>query len=255
MRRNRRSISPKNALLSVFALLTFFAWCEKTAQAQTGDDVELELLLAVDTSTSIDAVEYQLQSQGFARAFESNEVKAAIASLGPRGMAVAVVQWAGQGRQRKTIDWQFINSNSGAQTFASKLRDMKRQVMGFTDIAGALRFSTNEILTNAWKGARLTIDVSGDGTSDADDPAFYRDQALEQGITINGLVIFSEEHDLGALAKFDLRQHYTERVIGGPGHFLIEAEDFSDFEVAIRQKLVREITGPAFALQLQNKAP
>jgi len=214
--------------------------------AVNGKRVELELVLAVDASTSIDAREFQLQREGFARAFKSREVQAAIVSLGNAGMVVSVVQWAGIGKQKKVLDWHFINGKASADNFAQQLLGMPRAVDGFTDIAGALAFSTQELLTNEWRGARLTIDVSGDGTSDNEDPAPYRDVALSKGITINGLAIFSYEHDLGDLAQIELQRHYENSVIGGPGSFLITAHRFENFEEAIGKKLIREITGPAF---------
>jgi len=93
----------------------------------------------------------------------------------------------------------------------------------------------------------------GDGTSDRDDPAPLRDIAVSAGITINGLVIFSEEHDLGALAHVELRRHFETSVIGGIGSFLIEAEDFPAFETAIRIKLIREIAGSVFSKHDQSE--
>ncbi|MFD0915723.1 DUF1194 domain-containing protein [Pseudahrensia aquimaris] len=210
-------------------------------------NVELELVLAIDTSTSVNADEYELQRTGLARAFRSANVQSAIASLGEQGIAVAVVQWAGPGQQRLAVDWTWMKGPQGAERFAEDLSAMPRAVSGFTDIAGAITHSMNQILTNNYVGDRLAIDVSGDGTSDENDPIFARDRALAQGITINGLAIHSDEYDLGDLAQMGLVHHYTTRVIGGPGHFLIQASDFDDFARAIEKKLVREIIGPAFA--------
>ena len=113
--------------------------------------------------------------------------------------------------------------------------------------AGAIDFSVNLIGSNAYDGRRLAIDVSGDGTSDRNDPAPARDRAILRGITINGLVIHSQEYDLGDLARFELRTHYRDRVIGGPGAFLLNAESFKTFAVSMREKLYREISGPLFA--------
>ena len=112
---------------------------------------------------------------------------------------------------------------------------------------GAPHYSTAQLETNAYKGRRLAIDVSGDGTSDRNDPAFARDPAIARGVTINGLVIHSIEYDLGDLARFELRTHYRDRVIGGPGAFLLNAESFATFAVSMREKLYREISGPLFA--------
>jgi len=228
-------------LILLFAMPTF-----GFARAQSVERVELELVLALDTSTSVDSEEFELQRTGLARAFRQKNIQSAIASLGPSGMAVAVVQWAGPGSQTLAVEWSKINSPNTANLFAAKLQTMPRALSGFTDISGALDFSTKQIFANAFRGARLAIDVSGDGTSDQHDPTAARDRALALGIIVNGLVVFNEEYDLGILASLDLTRHYENSVIGGPGHFLMTAESFDDFAVSIEKKLLREIIGPAF---------
>ncbi len=209
--------------------------------------VELELVLAVDASTSVDSDEYNLQRSGIAGAFRHPQVLAAIDGLGEEGLAVSVVQWASAGNQRLAVDWIQVNSRQSAFRLAGEIDAMPRLLSGFTDIAGAITFSTAEIQKNSFNGRRLAIDVSGDGTSDRNDPAIARDQAISKGITINGLVIHSIEYDLGDLARFELRTHYRDRVIGGPGAFLLNAESFETFAVSMREKLYREISGPLFA--------
>ncbi|MGI9363910.1 MAG: DUF1194 domain-containing protein [Rhizobiaceae bacterium] len=217
-----------------------------TSPALARQEVELELVLAIDSSTSVDADEYELQRTGLAQAFRHPRVLSAIEGLGEAGLAVAIVQWAGNLQQRISVDWTWINSTQSAFAFADRVSRMPRQLSGFTDIAGAIRFSTDELLGNGYLGRRLAIDVSGDGTSDRNDPAIARDAAILQGITINGLVIHSVEYDLGDLARYELHTHYTERVIGGPGAFLLNAESFDTFAKSIREKLYREISGPLF---------
>ena len=236
----------KFAFKSALAVLIFLGLSSISYAQQK---VALELVLAIDASTSVDEREFDLQRTGLARAFQSKTVKSAIASLGTEGLAVSVVQWAGENAQHLAVPWSFIRSENSADMFAGRLLKMERKVSGFTDIAGAITFSTRQLLANEYRGARLAIDVSGDGTSDRNDPAIARDIALAEGITINGLVIFSDEHDLGDLAKFSLREHYQTKVIGGPGAFLLEAERFKDFARAIEMKLVREISGAAFVFR------
>ncbi|MEP1205894.1 MAG: DUF1194 domain-containing protein [Rhizobiaceae bacterium] len=209
--------------------------------------VELELVLAVDASTSVNSDEYKLQRSGIAEAFRHPKVLAAIDGLGEEGLAVSVVQWSGPNKQRVAVDWSHVNSRASAFQLATAIDAMPRLMTGFTDIAGAINYSTAEIENNRFTGRRLAIDVSGDGTSDRNDPALARDQAILKGITINGLVIHSIEYDLGDLARFDLRTHYRDRVIGGPGAFLLNAESFKTFAVSMREKLYREISGPLFA--------
>lgn len=212
--------------------------------------VELELVLAIDASTSVDADEYNLQRTGIAEAFRHPQVLAAIDGLGEEGMAVSIVQWSGPQKQQVAINWTHVNSRDKAYQLADRIDAMPRLMKGFTDIAGAITFSTAALETNNFNGRRLAIDVSGDGTSDRNDPAFARDLAIARGITINGLVIHSIEYDLGDLARFELRTHYRDRVIGGPGAFLLNAESFKTFAVSMREKLYREISGPLFAGRL-----
>lgn len=209
--------------------------------------VALELVLAIDTSTSVDPSEYILQRDGIAAAFRHPQVHLAIEGLGAEGMAVTIVQWAGQQSQARVVNWQKVNSVESALQFAGKVSAMSRQMRGFTDIANAINFSVREIETNQFNGRRLTIDVSGDGTSDRNDPAIARDAAIRKGITVNGLIIHAFEYDLGDFARFELQRHYEQRVIGGSGAFLMHAENFRSFAQSMREKLFREIAGPQFA--------
>lgn len=215
--------------------------------------VDLQLVLAIDTSTSVDNAEFALQRQGLAAAFRYPDVIHAIVGLGESGMAVTLVQWAGVGAQMTSIDWMFVNGQATAAALSRRIGTSTRQTRGFTDIAGAIRFSAGLFRSSPFSGRRLVIDVSGDGTSSAENPAAARDRAVASGITINGLVIYNQEYDLGELASIDLRQHFANHVIGGPGAFLMVADDFDDFARAIRKKLVREITGPLFSETTGNQ--
>ena len=214
--------------------------------------MDIELVLAIDASTSVDVREFNLQWEGLARAFVHPDVVGAISAVGDLGIAVTMVQWAGRGRHRTVVEWTFINDEAGAARFSQKIATATRQVRGFTDIGGAIRYSAQSILNNQFEGARKVIDVSGDGTSSTGSPALARDAAIQNGITINGLVIYNEEYDLGQLASYDLRTHYENHVIGGNAAFLMIAQDFNDFARAIREKLVREIMGPPIADRLKQ---
>jgi len=217
------------------------------ALAAAQQRVALELVLAIDTSTSVSAGEFTLQQEGLARAFEHPEVQAAIAALGATGMAVQIVHWAGRGQQAVSVPWMRVNDPASARALAARIRAAPRRLRGFTDIAGALRFSAAAFAGNGYRGARRVIDISGDGTASAADPAAARDRALAAGITINGLVILSDEVDLEALADRIIIAHYRERVIGGPGAFVMVADGFEDFPGAMHRKLVREILGMVVA--------
>lgn len=204
--------------------------------AAEGIAVDLELALAIDTSGSVDPWEYQLQIQGLVAAFRDPEVQAAIAGSTPNGIAVALIQWSGPGEQVAITDWVLVVDAAGAERFALEIAASGRQYMGRTAIAGALGFATTALLDNRYEGARLVIDLSGDGRpNDGRDPGRARDAAIAQGITVNGLAVMTDIADLD--------QYFRERVIGGPGAFLVTARDYDDFVRAIRDKLIREIRG------------
>ena len=218
-----------------------------SAGAQTLQPVDLELVLAVDTSTSVDAQEFDLQSRGLAEAFLHPDVVAAIRFAGTRGVAIALVHWAGEARQAVAVDWHVVRDGRTAAELSAKISATSRSIKGLTDIVGAIGFSVDAIEANDFSGGRRVIDISGDGSGDARRSEAARDAANARGITINGLVIHNRDIDLGELANIDLRDHYTNHVIGGPGSFIMTAKNFEDFRVAIRAKLVREITGPVSA--------
>ena len=216
-----------------------------TARAQT--PVELELVLAIDTSTSVDKREFELQRHGLANAFLHPAVVNAIRTIGPDGIAVSVVHWAGPGHQQIAVGWMLVKNQRDAARLAAKIRSAPRRIAGFTDIAGAINFSMVAIENGPYQGRRRVIDVSGDGTGEPGPTAAARNLAVARGLTINGLVIFNEEYDLGELATIDLRTHYATHVIGGDGAFMMEIDGFEDFPKAIRRKLIREILGPNIA--------
>lgn len=215
--------------------------------ASAQSTVALELVLAIDSSTSVDDSEFHLQKNGLANALLSPEVLHAVELNGARGVALMVMQWSGDSSQFVSVPWAVLTSAADVERFAARVRAADRLTYGFTDVAGALDFARREITGNPWVGERLVVDVSGDGTASNNRSAAARDRTVAEGITINGLVIFNIEYDLGELAEIDLVQHYTNEVIGGPGAFLMTAENFVDFEVSMRRKLAREITGALFA--------
>ncbi|MEM7068887.1 MAG: DUF1194 domain-containing protein [Pseudomonadota bacterium] len=230
----------------LFSILTLLLGIGAPISAQARN-VALELVLAVDTSTSVDEREFNLQRQGFAEAFAHPDIIAAIEGMGDLGIAVTLVEWAGPKNQETIVDWQLINSASSALEFSAAINSAPRAFNGMTDIRSAIRFSVSQIENNLFDGYRQVIDVSGDGTSSFDGSYVERDRAIARGITINGLVIFTKDYDLGALAEVDLIQHYSNQVVGGNGAFLMTASSFENFRTAIKNKLLREIIGTTTA--------
>lgn len=202
------------------------------------ENVALELVLAIDVSSSVDEREYNLQMSGFAAAFRHPEVVAVIESLGSQGMVVTLVQWSGADTYVQAIDWTRINGRESAEAFATEVETAPRLIEGgATAIGDAMLFARALLELNDFVGTRRTIDVSGDGIANqGKQPAVARALLNAEDITVNGLAILNEEPRLGA--------YYRAGVVGGPNAFLITATDFEDFARAIRIKLVTEIDGP-----------
>ncbi|HEX2114062.1 MAG TPA: DUF1194 domain-containing protein [Alphaproteobacteria bacterium] len=215
------------------------------AFAAAAETVDLELVLAVDVSRSVDDEEAALQREGYAEAFLHPAVINAIQSNANRRIAVAYVEWAGTHYQKLTIPWTIVGDADSGARFSAMITSQPRVSERWTSISGAIDFSMRVLAISPYQGTRRVIDISGDGVNNNGRPASQaRDEALAQGVTINGLVImndrptpgFSEFYSQPALDVF-----YREQVIGGPGAFVIAIEDFSSFAYAIRNKLIREI--------------
>lgn len=232
-------------------LLILLAWMSLTlgggeAGAQAVP-VDLELVLALDVSRSMDDEELELQRQGYAGAFTHQAIIQAIKSGAHGRVAVTMVEWAGAAYQRVMIPWTLIDSEEAGERFAQTILATPKLSFNWTSISGAIDFSRAQFGIDAFRGTRRVIDVSGDGVNNHGRPAnVARDEAVASGITINGLAIINDRPGPGGWRPFHqppLDQHYRENVIGGPGAFLMVAEDFSSFAFAIRNKLIREISG------------
>jgi hypothetical protein len=203
--------------------------------------VDLELVLAVDCSSSVAFDEYALQMAGFAAAFRNPLLLKALESVGQGGIAVAMVQWSDATRQFVALGWTKIDDAASAVAYADLIETTPRFVEGGgTSISGAIDFSSALFQANDYDGRRHAIDVSGDGRNNHGRWGFAaRDEALARGITINGLAILNEEPGV------DL--HYSKYVIGGTNAFLTTADDYTDFADSMLLKLVREISGDILA--------
>lgn len=222
-------------MIKIIAIaLALLVAAQRAAVAQA--PVMLELILAVDSSGSVSAAEFDLQVKGLASAFRDPAVIRAIHSAGPGGIAVAVMQWSSPGQQVMAVDWHRVSDRASAELLAQKITTAGRLILGETAIDAALRFAAAEISRNGYSGRRQIIDLSGDGAANWGAlPDNSRDAAVAAGITINGLAIVNEQPDLG--------QYYREHVIGGLDAFVVTASDYDDFARAIRVKLIEEIQG------------
>jgi hypothetical protein len=214
--------------------------------ARAAEEVDLLLVLAADVSRSVDGPKFQLQRDGYAAAMSDQRVLNAIKS-GRRGqIAVCFVEWSGATAQRVVIDWSLIKDEATGRSFGDKLAEMPRSFAERTSISAAIDYSVEQLKRSPFASERRTIDVSGDGTNNSGrDVRAARDEALAQGITINGLVILSERplawnpehtHPPGGLGNY-----FRDNVMGGPGAFVMEAENFASFGKALINKMIAEI--------------
>ncbi|MGH6620659.1 MAG: DUF1194 domain-containing protein [Alphaproteobacteria bacterium] len=231
------------AALSVAAAVTAGVACN-AARAET--PVDLELILAIDVSRSIDREEARLQRQGYIDAFRDPELIRAIGSGFIGKIAVGYFEWAGIESARIVLPWTLIDGEKGARAFADALSGSKPPGSARrTSISHAIDFALPWFDGNGFAGTRRVIDVSGDGpNNDGDLVTLAREKALAAGVTINGLPIMG--HSRGLYSRFnlpDLDLYFRDCVIGGPGAFLEVAADFPDFARAVRRKLILEIAG------------
>lgn len=233
-------------LRAIRFVLALVMLCGATLSVRAAEQVDLLLVLAADVSRSVDYPKFKLQREGYAAAISDKRVLDAITSGRHRRIAVCYVEWSGVNAQRLLIDWTIIDSPESARKFGDSLLELPRSFAERTSISGAIDFSMALFDQAPYKSARRTIDISGDGTNNSGrDVATARDEAVAKGVTINGLVILSErplpwnpEHTNppGGLEKY-----YRDNVIGGPGSFVVVAENFASFGQAIIKKLIAEI--------------
>ena len=228
------------ALIAVMLGLT-------SATAQTGPPehtVDLELVLAVDISYSMDADELRLQRDGYMTAITSPQVIDAIKQGTHGRIAVAYIEWAGVENQGIPVHWHVIDSAESARAFADKLAEAPPNRAYRTSISGGLLFSAKYFERNPNKGPRRVIDISGDGPNNQGHAVTWaRDQVVAQGIGINGLPLVLKTPSNMSIDVNNLEEYYRECVVGGQGAFVIAVGDKSQFTDAIRTKLILEIAG------------
>ncbi len=199
-------------------------------------EVDLQLVLAVDASGSVNQRRFDLQKQGYASAFRNPRVLNAIRSGISQAIAVTMIQWTGPRLQIHVVPWMVVKDEASAEALAAAIETTPRRLFGGgTSISGAIDYARLIVLAQSpFTATRRTIDVSGDGANNIGRPAaLARDEAVRDGITINGLPILSVEPDLD--------HYYFENVIGGPGAIMVPADSYESFAEAILKKLIQEI--------------
>ena len=193
----------------------------------------LALLLAIDVSLSIDAVEYDLQTSGMARALHQEDVQLAI-SASPGGVAIAVIQWSAGEEQFLALPWTLLSDPTTIDSFASNIANMPRAFSGNTAPGSALVFGVELHNTNPWHCLQRVIDLSGDGAQNSGVDTGRASYAAENsGITVNGLAILGSDRNV--------EQFFLQNVVRGPNSFLEITNGFKDFERVFHKKLLREL--------------
>jgi Protein of unknown function (DUF1194) len=226
------------------AIVLFLAMATTREAAAEELAVDLELVMAVDISLSMDEDEQRLQRDGYAAAFRHPEIIEAIRS-GPHGrIAATYVEWAGENFQRTVVPWTMIDGAATALPFAERLAAAPIEQTYRTSISGALLYAGGLFDGNGYQG-RAVIDVSGDGANNQGiSVEIARDQAVRRGITINGLPLLLKPGSFdGYFEMVSLDDYYEDCVIGGAGAFIVPVRSLSEFVPAIRRKLVMEIAG------------
>jgi len=208
--------------------------------SRSQDRMELHLVLAFDVWASVNDVEFDLQRHGTAAAIRSEPVASAIADA-PGGVAIAIVQWSSQTQQAVGLDWVALRSADDAVAYARRVEELPRRLPGGgTMIHAGLEFAAEMLRSAPGSARRRVIDLAANGQTDNTDALLeMRDRLLGRGIVINGLAIEEDDKTLTA--------YFHREVIGGPGAFVVTADDFPDFGQAMQIKLYREISGAVFS--------
>jgi hypothetical protein len=216
----------------------------QVADKEANPSVDVELVLAVDVSYSMDMDELALQREGYAQAIASKEFLQAL-KTGPNGkISVIYVEWAASSDQKIIIPWRVIDGPETADAVAGEIMKTPIRRASRTSISGAINFAMPLFDENPHRGIRRVIDISGDGPNNNGSPVTAaRDAALEKGIVINGLPVMVKEPSYSTMDIDNLDAYYEDCVIGGPGSFVVTIKEREKFKEAIRTKLVLEIAG------------
>jgi len=206
--------------------------------------VDVELVLAVDVSYSMDPEEQALQREGYVTALTSREFMQALKQGINGKISVTYFEWAGAQDQKIVVPWRLIDGPESADAVAGEIARAPYRRASRTSISGALAFAMPLFDGSGYRGLRRVIDVSGDGVNNNGMPVtFVRDEVLAKGITINGLPIMLKRPNIGTMDINELDVYYEDCVIGGPGAFVISIKERDKFKEAIRTKLILEIAG------------
>jgi hypothetical protein len=222
-------------------------------------DVDLELILAVDVSYSMDPDEQALQREGYILGLTSSEFLSALKQGAHGRIAITYFEWAGIADQKVLVPWRIIDGEATARAFTDAMAAAPYRRAYRTSISGALLYASPLFDANPFHGVRRTVDVSGDGVNNQGPPVTtIRDELLAKNVTINGLPIMLKRPMAASMDIENLDVYYEDCVIGGPGAFVVPIKELERFKDATRTKLVLEVAGrtpPARVIPVASEAP
>ena len=229
------------------------------ADKETAPSVDIELVLAVDVSYSMDMDELAVQREGYAQAITSKEFLQAL-KAGPNGkISLTYFEWAASSDQKIIVPWRVIDGPEAADAVAQDILKTPVRRASRTSISGAINFATHLLDEDPHRGLRRVIDISGDGpNNNGGSVTDARDAAVEKGIVINGLPIMVKDPTYSTMDIENLDFYYEDCVIGGPGSFVVSIKDRDKFKEAIRTKLVLEVAGrlpPTRLVRIAGREP
>ena len=239
--RDRRRHPRGRALRFASILFCSLAGLAGPPAAQSSRVVDLELVLAIDCSYSVDAGEFELQKIGLAEAFINPAVLDAILAGEHKAIGVTVVEWSGAGAQTVVVPWTTVHDAASAVALAARIEAVPRVTQeGATSISSMIEFGLALFDANRLAGVRRVIDISADGRNNTGHRiGAVVPLATISGVTVNGLAILNEVPTL--------HYYFEQQVISGPDAFVMEANDYRHYAVAILRKLIREIGYPAIS--------
>lgn len=241
-------MSRKNHLPArLFASFLFACAMLSAPPARSQTPVDVELVLAIDASSSIAGEEFELQIDGYAQAFRHPAVIAAISALQPNGIAVTLVQWSASFQQFQSVPWHHVHDTDSAATFAAAIEANSRRFVGFgTAIGSAIAYAVGLFGTDRFVGRRKVIDISADERSNmGSHPSYLRRSAADAGITVNGLAVLEGDDTLP--------DYFREYVITGTGSFVVSVDSYENIAEAVRRKLLRELAAPVASRNLDKR--
>jgi hypothetical protein len=215
----------------------------RSRAALAREPVDVELVLAVDVSRSVDAVEQEMQFRGYAAAFRDARLASGIAGGALGQVAVTLFTWSDWHIQETLVPWTLIDGAGTCEAFARAVDAAPRRAYLYTSISGAMDYAGRQF-GQGFEGTRKVVDISGDGVNNSGRPVGEaRAELLNGGVVVNGLAVLDRTPLPWATEQPPLDEYYRKEVIGGPGAFLMVADGFEAFEAAVKRKIIREIVG------------